>query len=96
MTRTPVYGYPDPLTGLENFTAIEEYYLELSASLPFSTLLTSQTTLFISQQMESIVAAVRNQKLHARRSEVSSAARVSRVASICKAGRGSTAAKAFR
>lgn len=45
--------------GLENFTAIEEYYEEYSSSLPFSNPLTSQTTLFASQQMENIVASVR-------------------------------------
>ena len=45
--------------GLQNFTAIVEYYEEYSSSLPFSNPLTSQTTLFASQQMQNIVASVR-------------------------------------
>ena len=47
-----------PVAGLENFTAVVEYYMELSSSLPFSNPLTAQTTLFASQQMETVVAQV--------------------------------------
>ena len=46
------------VSGLENFTALVEYYVERASSLPYSNPLTAQTTLFASQQMENVVTQV--------------------------------------